>query len=42
MEDLGVDTNIILEFILRKPDRRVLTGSVCLRIGARCGLLWTQ
>jgi hypothetical protein len=33
MEDLGIDGNIILEWILRKYVVRVWTGYICLRKG---------
>jgi hypothetical protein len=39
VEDPGVDGRIILRWIFRKRDVRVLTGSSWLRIGARRGLL---
>jgi len=42
VEDLGVDTRIILERILEKLDRKLWTGCIWLKIGSSDGLLCNE
>jgi len=41
-EDLGVDGNIIPEWILRKLGRKTRTGCIWLRMVTSGGIFWTR
>jgi len=42
LEDLDVNGDIILEYILEKKGGRVWTGFICFRVGYTDGLFWIR